>query len=205
MKKVIYILIIIMPLVGLAQNDTLIVTNNYKFKVGIKVMREETTTNYLKNKNYNYGCQVIYKIGKSKSSIESGAYYYSRNTFGFYIDSVSSVSPIYYNEVVYLRKLHIPIKYRIDTKLIYFSIGVFSEYLIDIKTDDVAQKQLEANFKDKDLYFGYTISVGFEKSISNQISLFFEGRYSSNITSQDIFVTPNTGFSVGINYKILKH
>jgi hypothetical protein len=67
-----------------AQDDTIIISKNYKFKIGAKFLVESSGDNSYSNRTTSvgsFGAQVIYKPGKSKSAIESGLYYLNRQQF----------------------------------------------------------------------------------------------------------------------------
>ena len=125
-------------------------------------------------------------------------------------------SDYYYtlNQIFY-RNIHIPLKYRLDTKIFYCAIGFYGEYLFKIQADDI-DKYNELYITDRKYEIGYSASFGLEKSISSQFSVFVEGSFTANLTSlgkEDSFFYfnaknnyqhTNYGLSIGINYKILK-
>lgn len=210
-RKYIFFLFLALPFVGVTQNDTLIIANNYKFKIGVKGLFQKSKLPALTPETkpvYNFGIQGIYKIGKSKSYVESGLYYYTRSFDSQYKDVTSSGYVLYVlNEITY-RSLYIPVNYRLDTRIIYFSLGFYVDYLFNIKADNLS-KYKEDNFDDRSFIVGYNGSIGLEKSISSQFSFFVETGSSVDITSihnnnNNQFQFVNYGFAIGVNYKILK-
>lgn len=205
-RKYIFFLFLALPFVGVTQNDTLIVANNYKFKIGIKGLFEKSGVPNLTPETkpvYNFGIQGIYKIGNTKSSIETGVYHYTRSFDSQYKDINSS----YYilNEITY-RSIHIPINYRLDTRIIYFSLGFHTDYIYNLEADNFSE-YIKNGFEKKKITMGYNGSIGLEKNISPQFSFFVEAVSSVDITSihnKGDFKLVNYGFAIGVNYKILK-
>lgn len=198
MKTTILTILLLFSGILIAQNDTLITNNNYKFKVGIKGMGEKSGIPSLEpiNKNvFNYGGSLMYKLGNSKSLIESGFYSFIRKFNN-------------QNEITQ-HNIQIPLKYRIETKIIYFSVGFYGSYLI---AKDVYNKSIYSETSsDRKFNIGYTGSLGIEKNISNQFSIFMEAEFSNDLTSVkkggSLFQLNNSysvgGFAIGVNYKIL--
>ncbi len=216
MKKILYIFcLIVIPLIGSTQNDTLITRSNYKYKIGVKGLYEKSVASFTPETKtvYNFGLQGIYRFGNSKSSLESGIYFFNKMIDAKYKDPVSSNSVI--NEINY-KNIHIPVNYRLDTRIIYFSFGVYTDYLFTIKADNLVDYK-EQNLEDRKYNFGINGSIGIEKPISPKITFFVEGEFSSNLTSSKkehsffyfndtrAFQFANYGFALGINYKLLKH
>lgn len=208
--KYILFLLVALPFAGSAQNDTFIIANNYKFKIGVKGLFGETSSSVTPETKpvYNFGLQGIYKIGKSKSSIESGLYYDTRSIDLYYKDINSSV--YFLNEITY-KSLHIPLNYRLDTRIIYFSLGFYVDYLFNIKADNISEynlsKHKEHNVGRGNFIIGYNGSIGLEKTISSQFCFFVEAVTSKDITpvrNKDDLQLVNYGFAIGVNYKILK-
>ena len=175
MKNSILVILLLFSQILTAQNDTLIIANNYKFKVGVKGLIENSGAFYLTPETkrvYNIGAQVIYKLGNSKSSIESGVYYYTRS---FYISD-----QYVYAESIY-RNIHLPINYRLDTRIIYFALGFYVDYLLVTEIIE-PWKNNELLKNDKNLIFGYNVNIGLEKAISPQFSFFVEIEGCDNLT-----------------------
>ena len=209
MKPITLILLLTFSTPLLAQNDTLIINNDYKWKIGVKGMVENSKWSMSSEKIlvFNAGLQVIFKIKNSISSIESGIYNYERRMNFPYRDDIGTR---YINEIIY-SNIHIPFKYRIDTKYFYLSLGLFIEQLYNLQTSDLDR------FKDntqgvRSFNIGYIGNIGIEKTISYKYSLFIEGVLSSNLSNlstPSYFVfndergieISNYGLSVGVNYK----
>jgi len=201
-------LVILLYLIGgnvFSQNDTLIVANNYKLKVGVKGLLEKSKASFIPGVKpvYNFGVQGIYKIGRTKSSIETGAYHYIRSFDSEYKDTNTSFQIL--NEIVY-KNIHIPINYRLDTRVVYFSLGVYVDYIYSLTTDNFSE-YIKKGYENNFFSMGYDISIGIEKNISSLFSFFVEAESSVDITSihnKGEIKLLNYGFAIGINYKILK-
>ena len=189
----------------LAQNDTLIINNDYKFKIGVKGLVERSGIPSLAPANervYNYGAVLSYKLGKSRSFIETGVFSFTRRFSGDY----SRITQ---------RNIRIPLSYRLETKSIYFSVGFYGSYLIYKDTHATLPTYLEKN-KDRKINLGYSLSLGIEKNVSSNISVFIEFESLNDLTSAYIntrassfsFVDNDSysthGIAVGLYYKIQK-
>jgi len=196
-----FILICSLPIIGFCQNDTLVINDNYKWKVGVKGLFEKSQIPVLspiKTNVYNFGVALFYKLGKSNSFIETGLFSLNRK---FYL---------LYN--IDYRNIQIPIKYRLETKIIYLDIGIYGSYLLTKKVLN-KDKNYKETTNDRRFNIGYTGAIGIEKNISKQFSIFVEAEVSTDLTStvnevpffyfngSNPFYT-NYGFSLGINYKI---
>lgn len=211
-KLLIIILFIFTSKILCAQFDTLFVYNNYRFKTGIKLLMQKSqwTITPTSIPVYNYGIQGVYKLGNSKSSLESGIYSYKRKMEYPYINP--SINANWMREITFTN-IHVPLKYRLDTKTIYFTIGVYGEYLLLTKADFL-EDYYQTSSKDRKFNMGYIYSLGFEKPISTHFCLFIEGTVSANLSSMkadDDFLSyrssryeqiVNYGVALGINYKI---
>jgi len=198
MKTILYIFLFSLPFIGVAQNDTLIINNNYKWKVGVKGLFEKSGIPVLapiETNVYNFGASLVYKLGTSKSSIESGVFSLNRK-FNIIDENVQ-------------RNIQIPFKYRLETKIIYLNIGIYGSYLLYKNVGSFV------GGSDRKFNLGYTGALGIEKNISKQFSIFVEAEFSTDLTSAsnknsffDFGVsTPyyeNYGFSIGVNYKVSK-
>jgi hypothetical protein len=206
LKTIALILTLLVSGVLYSQNDTLIVANNYKFKVGVKGLYEKSGIPAFTPETkpvYNYGVQVIYKLGNSISSIESGIYHFTRSFDTQYKEIASSYYTL--NRIAF-KNIHIPLNYRIDTKITYFSFGVYADYLYSINADNLSEYMKEG-FVNKKINFGYDINIGIEKAISSQFSFFVEAESSVGLTSihnKGEAKLVNYGVAIGVNYKILK-
>lgn len=201
--------------------DTLIVAKNYKYKIGIKGLFERSGLYTVIGNDpealpvYSFGVQVISKFGNSKSSLESGLYYLSRasnleyryyGSFGYY--GFPHI-PFWY------RNIHLPVNYRLDTKIIYFAVGLYGDYLVR-KSAREFDGFIESYGTDRKFNLGFNLNLGFEKPFSKTLCLFVEAGFSYNLTSfrkeDDFFIYnsdrafgfTNYGVNFGINYKFLR-
>ncbi|PCJ24240.1 MAG: hypothetical protein COA97_10120 [Flavobacteriales bacterium] len=202
MRVIILIIVLLFSGVTIAQNDTIIVNNNSKFKIGIKGLLERSNRGPNFNQLvYNYGIHGIYKLGNSKSFLETGVFSLNRKFGGYY-------------EVTY-RNIQIPVKYRLETKIIYFNIGIYGSYLLAIEADYITTHNKTSS--DRKFNVGYIGALGIEKKISKQFSIFIEGWFTDELSSikkkdRGFFYfdseynieEPNIGIAIGINYKILR-
>ena len=202
----------------LRAQDTIVVDNNYTFKIGIKPCAEASADITQRSNGYNtywqawrVGVQFIRKIiKKSRSSIESGIYYTTkaREYRAFYYPYG------YSNLIIYTDYLSIPINYRYDTKVIYVTGGIFVDYLVG-HTSEYNINSIYDYGIDRKLNVGYNIAVGVEKQITRQMNFFAEGILFHTVSWPKVsaghklvesnFKTTyrNYGVAVGLNYKLL--
>lgn len=200
MKPITLILFLAFSTPLFAQNDTLIVNNDYKFKIGVKGIVEETSYMVVVHKNYNIGVQLIYKLINSNfSSIETGIYYYNRHHMALAKDPYLSANGLYpyYEAKAYSTRLHIPLQYRLNTKMVYFGIGAIGEYQINTIVDSKKKNINKNKFE-----MGYIITAGFDKEILSNSSIFFELRYSSIVQNNYLREHENIGIGLGLNIKL---
>ena len=197
MNKLLSFILILSSFSVLGQ-DTTIVFNNFKYKFGAKFLVDKSNDYSLVSEGSTVtsgGFQIVRKFGKSRSSLESGVYIMSK--------AVGSGS----SSIVY-RNFTIPLSYRYDTKIIYLAGGVYMDYLI--KKEDNPESYFYSTYHDRKLNLGLNLTLGIEKSISKQLSLLIEAHTINNLTSSktddDLFSPSysNNGFSIGINYKLLR-
>ena len=198
MNKLLSFILILSSFSVLGQ-DTTIVFNNFKYKFGAKFLVDKSNDYSLVSEGSTVssgGVQIVRKFGKSRSSLESG----------FYIMSKAVGSGSF--SIVY-RNFSIPLNYRYDTKIIYLAGGLYVDYLI--KKEDNPKSNFYSTHHDRKLNLGLNLTVGIEKSISKQLSLLIEAHTINNLTSSktevdDLFSSSysNNGFSIGINYKLLR-
>ncbi len=144
------------------------------------------------------GLQIVRRFGNSKSSLESGVYMMTKGAK--FIDR--------YISTVVFRNLTIPINYRYDTKVFYVAGGLYADYLIGRQN---SREEMSSMYLDRELNFGFNLILGIEKSISKHLTLLIEGHRFNNLTSYESggpqwleFGLANTGFSIGLNYKVLR-
>lgn len=192
--------------------DTLIINNNYKWKIGGKLILERSndySQSYQNSDVVSGGLQLIYNLETKLSQLESGVYliqkantYYSSANIG---SQVLFLVPVKYNF------LSIPLLYRVETRYIYFCGGITFDYLLKTSTQNDFYFHLIPFYgNDRIFQMQAGIQVGFEKYLSNQSSIFFEGRLYNNISSskiEDDFFRrsfTNYGIGTGLNFKLLK-
>jgi len=199
-----------------AQNDTLIINNDYRFKIGVKGLMERgvfdiPSSEYMardvssESILFNYGILVNYKLKNKYSSIESGIYLIKRaNYYEFTFQTANNTSFLLVRKEY--NNIHLPLKYRVDTKFLYFSLGGYAEYLVSTSTkrNDLFSNPLLKENADKNFNVGLTGSLGFEKNLTQLFSIFFEGEFSSNFTflNKNQNRLQNYGFGLGITYKV---
>jgi len=187
--------------------DTILVYNNFKYKIGAKFIGEMSGDLSLIPESipvYSGGFQIIRKFGNSRSSFESGVYMISKSLAQFQ----NTIYGIHLFSILY-RNVSVPLNYRFDTKVFYISGGPFIDYLVAENGSNWKNYSPEFKYSRK-LNFGLNIILGIEKSISKKLSLMVEGRYFNTLSSSSIgrgIFGPsylNYGFAIGINYKILR-
>ena len=203
--------------------DTLILRKDYKYKIGAKLI-SETSDYHISLGRVNVfaaGIQFIRRMGASNSSIETGLYINTRgvNYEGSYENTLYPPPPFMFISPVTYRYhyLSVPINYRIDTKVIYMSTGIIiDQLLLHSKNRDVETGDIIGYGEDRKLLIGYNFNLGLEKPVTNEISVFVEGRFAATISSlktdggliltSEVFDPSgyNWGFGIGFNY-IWKH
>lgn len=210
--------------------DTLIMQKNSKLKIGIKTFFEYSNAYGSDHKStpiYSFCFQGIYKLSKSKSSIEFGL---GELTRAEEYDYFFSIPGNYYYDMdhtfeVYYGNLHLPLAYRIDIRSFYFTVGIYIDYLLRTVTDDPnAFDSLKVHQEygiNRKYGLGWSMGFGFERSISKTHSVFGELEFTHNLfpaktqfpdyntTITNIGNYPNGypvgfynyGFAFGINYK----
>ena len=187
--------------------DTILVSNNFKYKIGAKFIGDMSGNLSLTPEMipvYSGGFQFIKKLENSKSSFESGVYMISK-AFALYQNTIYGVAL----NRIYYRNISVPLNLRFDTKVFYISGGLFFDYLVG--ENNSYWKDNNSGLDSRKLNFGFNINLGIEKSINKQLSLIIEGRYSYTLSSsrpgRDLewpsFL--NYGFALGLNYKFLRH
>ncbi|HNR19916.1 MAG TPA: hypothetical protein PKN75_10750 [Bacteroidia bacterium] len=185
----------------LEAQDTLIVYNNFKYKFGAKFLVDRSNDYSLTPDGSTVcsgGFQIVRRFGKSKSFLESGIYLMSK--------SLGTSSD--YWRIVY-RNISVPFNYRFDTKVVYFAGGIYFDYLI--KKEYQYEATPKSEMQDRKFNLGYTLAMGIEKQITKELNLLIEVHTINNLTYSytnrgDLFSPSysNNGFSLGINYKLLR-
>lgn len=202
--------------------DTLIPPRNYTCKLGFKTLFERSTidgdTRFTVGVA-SFGLQATFKICKSKSSIESGLYYLNRAAKYYWRIYVGPEDYLPQNLKITYGNLHIPLNYRLDTKYVYFNVGVYFDYLLktSVPFNELPGALPYTYGTDRKLNFGWGMGIGYEKSVSKTLSLFVEAEFNSNLTpaktEDDSFIFrngsfnpgfSNYGFAFGVNYKLLR-
>ena len=216
MKPITLILLLAFSTPLLAQNDTLIINNDYKWKIGVKGIldrgivelppfgdRDISEERIL----FNYGGQFIYNLPIKFSSIEAGVFYIKRiSYYEFSFQLQTNTNFLYVRKT--FNNIHLPLKYRLDINFFYITIGGYMEYLISTSTnrDDLFNNTVLKDENYKPLNFGFTTSLGFEKNLTYTTSIFIEAGFSSNLTylNEHQHRLQNYGLSMGLNFKIYK-
>jgi len=213
MKITILALSLIFSGVVLTQNDTLNFEHS-KFRIGVKGLFEKRNGGIApRSEVFNFGVPVIYKFGRN-SSLETGVYYLKRIMFDASIIRATGC----FNTDYEPNTLHIPLKYRLDIKVvshffIYGSIGLYGEYILSrsIPSENTCNVTFD---NDRNFMYGMASSFGLETSISYKINLFIELEHTTNISSPykgkdggflsgNISLIPdNYGVGIGVNYKL---
>ncbi len=197
MKRLLFIVLMITS-IHVHGQDTIVVFNNYKYKLGSKVLVSHST-DYTFTDDATFvtsgGLQIVRRFGNSKSSLESGVYMMTKA-----VDRQLSR--------ILFRNLTIPINYRYDTKVFYVAGGLYADYLIGRQN---AREELSSLYNDRKFNVGFNFISGVEKSINKHLTLLIEGHYFINLTSYRSagpegleFGIRNIGFSIGLNYKVLR-
>lgn len=106
----------------------------------------------------------------------------------------------------------IPINYRYDSKVLYYFIGVFADYNVQMDTSDPNYTIWQTLNYVRKFNFGINLGVGIEKPINKYFNILVETRCIFNESSligfrRDPIFEPsgfyNLGFAIGVNYKFL--
>ncbi len=168
---------------------------------------------------FNYGLQGIYRIGEKGSSIEMGIYSIKRTYVVWYKFQNTLNKGL--GEEYEKNNINIPLKYRIDKKIIsnffiYGSAGFYGEFLLNNEFKNPPGTNPVIPFH-KNFNIGYTTSIGFEKIISNEFAFFTEIEYASYLSNPFktsgffaiylAFPPPGSrysyGIAFGINFKLI--
>jgi hypothetical protein len=194
---------------------------NHSCNLGFKLISEQSNDHSLENSFsdrtiYYCGFQVLRKISLQRS-IESGIYFNAKVKNYFLRYRTAPFNSYYDIEYISARYhyISVPVNYRIDTKAVYISGGIFFDYLLSHTYD--SEKVNDSTFlryNDRKFYIGYNFIVGFEKSLSPVMNIFAEARLLCTISSSDnqqsffnlqnVFdpVFLNYGLGIGMNYNI---
>jgi len=220
MKKKLLTIFFLVTYFFCKSQDTIIHSNNFKFKIGIKYIPEHSsrhiltdTASYLVN---NFGVPFIIHLGKSKSYIETGLYYITKKDnydLDYYYYSYNNNYNGYYyykSSLIAFHYLRVPINYRLETQLIYLSAGFYFDNLLSMVNKSY-KRNSEEFFPDRKFKTGINIDIGIEKVFHKWFSVFAEIRFSTDLDKE--YFHPgfsyvngkplqNFGFGIGINYKM---
>ena len=203
--------------------DTTIYINDYKIKLGFKLTAEKCQYDFEEGgyRLFSGGIQIVDRIKVSASSFESGLYLlptatrYSKSSI--YTDPLGNIYNQHFDFDIEYYYLTIPINYRFDTKLFYFAGGLFINSLLFRYGEYLTYTDSIEDYKtDRKFNWGWNLTIGLEKHISDNLNLFVEGKYVNTISSfktDGNFILNNKsleasftnyGISVGLNYKIKK-
>lgn len=198
--------------------ETIVPSSNFNYKVGVEYISEYTTKYFLKDTTSyhtnSFGLPFLIRLGKTKSSIETGVFYINKKE-QYALDYYHSYNwPHYYikKNLISFHYLRVPINYRFDTKLLYISAGLCIDNLLSMtnKSDTMDVKE---SFPDRKFKMGVNLKIGIEKDFAKQFSVFLEVRFSTDINKAYfrpgfLFVNgepiQNFGFGIGINHKIAR-
>lgn len=199
----------------LSAQDTVLVYNNYKYKIGVKLIGENSYAagreNFEKNRTASTGIQLMRKLN-SFLCIESGLYYITKGHTYIASDSSWGYSvpiPFRYHNI------SIPLSIRYDSKIIYLTAGGYCDYLLNysVARNEPYAGNVHYYLTDRKFNLGIIFTAGLEKQFSKTLSFFVEGRFLENITSTKEeydfirvgFGYFNSGVAIGINYKVLSN
>ncbi|MBI4945719.1 MAG: outer membrane beta-barrel protein [Bacteroidetes bacterium] len=206
-----FLLLSVIYINNIYAQDSIITSNNYKYKLGAKLIADKSGDIAISPFFYQVYCggmQIIKRIKTSKMSLESGVYYYNKvyeNRFYSNSHPVTLYLPFYYHY------LNLPLSLRYDTKLFYFTAGGYVDYLTSTTLDPENKEYKDSiidNGPNRKINLGIAFSVGLEKQISKQINFFVEGHLLQNFSSTKLGIhnilpsMENYGFAIGINYKM---
>ena len=221
MKPLSLILAMIWSSCLFAQNDTLIINNDYRFRIGVKGIYERSILfDYFSANFFNYGVQGLYRIGKKEgNNIEIGFYSLKRISD---VNLISIDRSYTYLSSYQVQKLFVPIKFNksiqlVENYFIFLSAGSYLEYLIsnnfNLPQDALSPKALY----DEKFVFGLIYNVGIERTINNKFSITIDIGFSHNFSSLKSYedsnidianivnpISYNYGLGIGILYKIQK-
>jgi hypothetical protein len=208
---------------NLSAQDTVLVYNNYKYKVGFKLIQESTLDNSMPNSGEylfvkSFGFQLLRKTSTRGLSIETGLYWMNKGNQFLYLDgSKERTAAFYYHN------LSVPVCFRFDTRTIYFSLGGYADLLLYRSRglfNNIFADSAATVFNDRKFKLGVMATIGIEKEISKTLTFFFEGRLLGDVATsrteyydtrkEKILNKPffgdgftNAGGAIGINYKFL--
>jgi len=203
--------------------DTTFYINDYKIKLGLKLTAEKCNYDFEEGgyRLFSGGIQLVERIKASCSSFETGLYLlptatrYSKNYI--YTDPLGNIYNQHFDFDIEYYYLTIPINYRFETRLFYFSGGLFFNNLLFRYGEYLTYTDSIEYYKtDRKINWGWILTVGLEKHVSDNINLFVEGKYVNTISSfktDGNFILNNNsleasftnyGISIGFNYKIKK-
>ena len=217
MKTIILILFLAFSTPLFAQNDTLIINNDYKWKVGVKGLLEKSKAYTYNDKIVNYGVNLIYAINKNGSlNLETGLFFIKRV---FSLDYSENYKSKPYLLAFNRYNIDIPINFMVRKKVfnkifLYSSFGLYAEYNLKnfrVSNDNIFYNKVQMN----KFVIGYNFNFGIEKEISNHLSITIDFETSKNISpilKDDLYYMllirnhpyQNYGIGIGINYKIYK-
>jgi hypothetical protein len=191
MRYLVFISILLIKSVSLFGQDTVIVYNNYKYKIGVEFISDKSADFSLNNdltRVYGGGIQIVKKIKDGHYSLLSGLYYQNRALLYGYL----------YHTITY------PLGMRYENKIFYFSAEGYINYIlkqeifIPISGDDRYRK----------FNTGIILSIGIEKQICKRLDFFMVAHFMNSVTKtlkeerNAYSYIENRGISLGLNYKI---
>ena len=207
---------------NLFAQDTVVVYNNYKYKVGFKIIEEASWDDSWAGEYLavtSFGFQLYKKINVPGFGIETGIGWLNKGNKYVYLRDGKD-----YSASFYYHNLAIPLCFRVDTKTIYASVGALAEVLVYRSRGELnyyPADSLGTIFPDRKFNLALMATIGIEKEISKTLTFFAEGRIVSDVTSsktryynsnKNIFGDKpffgdgyvNAGGAVGISYRFLR-
>lgn len=210
---------------NLFAQDTVLVYNNYKYKLGFKIIEESTLDNSMPHSGRylfvkSFGLQLLRKTSTPTLSFESGLYWINKGNDFLYHDGYGeSYATFYYHN------LTIPVSIRFDTQIIYFSVGAYADLLLYRSSpyfNNYYADSAATVFNDRRFKLGVMTTIGIEKEISKTLTFFLETRLQGDVTTsrteyydtrkEEILHKPffgqgftSAGGAIGVNYKFLRN
>ena len=164
--------------------DTLIINNDYKWKIGFKIIPELSSNLNVSEHAFfvkNYGIQVVGKL--KKVNFESGIYKITKVQDHSYTlinqGTFLLTSPIYYDFISF------PLSLRFNSSNLYYAAGIYFDYLLN-KREFINKELIFFHSESKQkINVGLLLFIGIEKQFNKKNNLFIEGRVSQNIFSMN--------------------
>lgn len=171
-NTIVFILVMVFPYKSWTQ-----IQKSSKIRAGISGFYEKSGAFALvpdKQKVFNYGGQVDYRLGNSKKLIESGVVLLTRRV------GIGDSRCDY---------IQIPIKYKMEFLFFYFAIGGYVDVFYGYEGGRL--------YVEKGNKYGYLFNLGIQQNIYENWNLFIVLESTNNITKEQF---NNYGVGFGVNY-----